>query len=62
MLIWVLAENPARRIYESLVGCYVRKQPITIGKPLLEVAYGWKDIAILTKPESRITQDQAGRS
>jgi len=42
MLIWALAENPARRFYEAMGGTYVREQPIQIGAELLqEVAYGW---------------------
>ncbi len=46
MLIWVLAQNPARKFYEALGGIYLREQLITIGQEsLLEVAYGWKDLA-----------------
>ena len=45
MLIWVLAENPYRRFYESLGGKPVREQTKDIGgKPLSEVGYGWKNI------------------
>lgn len=47
LLIWVLAENPARHFYESLGGQFVREQPITIGIPMTEVAYGWKDTSTL---------------
>ncbi len=52
MLVWVLADNPARRFYEALGAQLVQTQKITIGgAPLDEVAYGWPDI-------SRIEQGQ----
>lgn len=45
MLVWVLADNPSRAIYEALGGQYVAEQQITIGSAqLTEVAYGWRDI------------------
>jgi ribosomal protein S18 acetylase RimI-like enzyme len=45
MLIWVLAQNPARRFYEALGGVYLREQPVAIGPQTLpEVAYGWPDL------------------
>lgn len=45
MLVWVLADNPSRRFYESLGGELAGKQQITIGGATLdEVAYGWADI------------------
>lgn len=48
MLVWVLADNPARRFYEALGGRYVTEQQITIGgQALTEVAYGWDDVAVL---------------
>ena len=48
MLIWVLAENPARKFYEAMGGIFVREQPITIGQALLtEVAYGWQNLDAL---------------
>ena len=47
MLVWVLEGNgPARRFYESLGGRRVGSQIITIGgKDVVEVSYGWQDIA-----------------
>ena len=47
MLLWVLQDNhPARRFYESMGGEHVDEKTITIGgTDLIEVAYGWKDIA-----------------
>ena len=47
MLIWVLKDNhPACRFYESLGGEPVGRQTITIGGlDVVEVSYGWKDIA-----------------
>jgi ribosomal protein S18 acetylase RimI-like enzyme len=48
MLVWVLAENPARMFYEDLGGTWLREQNITIGgTTLVEVAYGWKDTGAL---------------
>ncbi len=44
MLVWVLAENPYRRFYESLGGVYLRERMIDFGgMSLHEKAYGWKD-------------------
>jgi ribosomal protein S18 acetylase RimI-like enzyme len=43
MLIWVLAENPARRFYEALGGQHVKTQPYEVGGiTLQEVGYGWQ--------------------
>ncbi len=48
LLLWVLAENPARGFYERLGGREVRTQPIAIGGATLEeVAYGWLDTGVL---------------
>jgi ribosomal protein S18 acetylase RimI-like enzyme len=48
MLIWVLAQNAARRFYESLGGQEVRAQQINIaGISFDEIAYGWADISAL---------------
>jgi len=45
MVIWVLADNPARRFYEALGGRDVSCQDIEIGGQVLEeVAYGWLDL------------------
>ena len=42
MLVWVLAENPARKFYEKLGGVFIRAQEIKIaGARVEEVAYGW---------------------
>jgi GNAT superfamily N-acetyltransferase len=44
LLLWVLAENPARKFYERLGGRLVYEKTVTIGGVLLtEVAYGWRD-------------------
>jgi len=55
MLVWVLAENPARKFYEALGGQYLREKPIEIGGAnLIEVAYGWDDISALAHvPEEK---------
>lgn len=42
MLVWVLAQNPARRFYESLGGRLVSESQIEIGGAMIpEVAYVW---------------------
>jgi ribosomal protein S18 acetylase RimI-like enzyme len=52
MLVWVLADNPARGFYERLGGLYLREKPIEIGgRNLIEVAYGWKDIYPLAEAD-----------
>ncbi len=46
MLIWAIEENPACRFYETLGGKKIDTAEIEIaGKKLIEVAYGWDDIA-----------------
>jgi GNAT superfamily N-acetyltransferase len=51
MLVWVLADNPARRFYEALGGIPAGEQPIEIGgRQLVEIAYGWPDTSRLTEP------------
>lgn len=48
MLLWVFAENPARRFYESLGGQYLAEQQFELGgRMLTEVAYGWRDTSAL---------------
>ena len=45
MLLWVLADNPARKFYEAMGGQAIQSQPFEIGGvELQEVAYGWRDI------------------
>lgn len=54
LLLWVLAENPACRFYESLGGIPVERKPITIGGvPLDEVAYAWTDTRALLASSNR---------
>jgi GNAT superfamily N-acetyltransferase len=51
MLLWVLAQNPARRFYEALGGKVLRVQEITIGGASFEeIAYGWDDLHALIAP------------
>lgn len=48
MLVWVLADNPARGFYEALGGYYVSTKSIEIGGVLLnEVSYGWDDVRVM---------------
>jgi GNAT superfamily N-acetyltransferase len=51
MLVWVLEANTrGRTFYETLGGVVVRTQPIEIGgAQLIEIAYGWSDLAALLK-------------
>jgi ribosomal protein S18 acetylase RimI-like enzyme len=48
ILIWVLANNPARRFYAHLGGVEVRQQAIQMGTATVqEVAYRWEDAGAL---------------
>ncbi|MEM7738375.1 MAG: GNAT family N-acetyltransferase [Deinococcota bacterium] len=48
LLIWVLADNPARAFYEALGGKVVDEKMLSMGeKELLELAYGWEDMQSL---------------
>ncbi len=48
LLVWVLAENPARKFYEHLGGKPVYEKTVSIGGlPLTEIAYGWEDAHII---------------
>jgi hypothetical protein len=52
MLVWVLAENPARGFYQALGGELVSEKPIEVGDAkLIEAAYGWKDLRLLLSAE-----------
>src|SRR3990172_4871822 len=48
LMLWVLMDNPTRGFYEALGGRLLGEQPIQIGPDsLLEVAYGWDELAEL---------------
>ena len=48
MLVWVLGDNSACRFYEFLGGEKVEEEQTSrAGVILKEIAYGWKDIAVL---------------
>ena len=48
MMVWVLAENANRRFYEALGGQRFAEGDYQAGQQsLVEVAYGWKDLATL---------------
>ena len=48
MLVWVLADNPSRKFYEAIGGQPILEKTITMGgKNLLEIGYGWPDLASL---------------
>ena len=50
LLLWVLAENEgARKFYESLGGTLIEEGSFELGgAELSEVAYGWKDLGVLS--------------
>lgn len=46
MIVWVLKDNPACRFYEKLGGRLIGEKTVTIGgKSLVDVSYGWSDLA-----------------
>jgi GNAT superfamily N-acetyltransferase len=48
LILWVFAENPYRRFYDTLGGVPVAKAVWDIGESVLsELAYGWEDIQAL---------------
>lgn len=50
MLVWVLAANPSCHFYAALGGTPIREKPVTIGDATLtEVAYGWRDIRLVSQ-------------
>lgn len=49
MMLWVLAQNPSRQFYERLGAGLLAQTQITNGA--VEVAYGWKEIQILSPPD-----------
>jgi GNAT superfamily N-acetyltransferase len=46
MFLWVLAENPTRRFYQRMGGVELGSKTTELGKPLLEVSYGWRGIHV----------------
>lgn len=51
MLVWVLEDNPACKFYEALGGQMIQSKSIEMrGSTLIERAYGWIDISLLSKP------------
>jgi ribosomal protein S18 acetylase RimI-like enzyme len=55
MLVWVLADNPYKRFYESIGGTIVGMSEISLGgEKLKESGYGWRDLDSLV---SRLTTD-----
>jgi ribosomal protein S18 acetylase RimI-like enzyme len=52
---WVLRENePARRFYEAIGGRIIGERAMTdAGATLVEVAYGWDDVEILSNQQKR---------
>jgi len=50
MLLWVFADNPARRFYEALGGQLMKTSQFELsGATIDEVAYGWPNIRTLLK-------------
>ncbi len=49
MVVWVLADNPARHFYEHIGGVKVGERTIRLGdQQYREVAYVWRDLGELT--------------
>ena len=45
MIVWVLADNPARQFYEAIGGKWVQEREIKRGDVMMrEIGYGWKNI------------------
>jgi ribosomal protein S18 acetylase RimI-like enzyme len=48
MIVWVLADNPSRRFYESLGGVVVGSKDVAVDQAVLkETAYGWPSLRTL---------------
>jgi hypothetical protein len=49
LMLWVLAENPARAFYEWLGSQLIGQQQLQLGEGVtaVEVAYGWPDLVRL---------------
>lgn len=48
LLVWVLANNPSRRFYESFSPVRIGEKEIKIGNQVcVEIAYAWKDLTSL---------------
>jgi len=48
--LWCLRDNPSRWFYERLGGTRVAERPIRFaGTQLMELAYGWRDLAPLAR-------------
>lgn len=53
MLVWVIAENPYRRFYETIGGKFLREKSQEIGgKTIVEAGYGWEDLHNLLRENS----------
>jgi len=54
MLVWVLAQNPAKYFYEALGGVQVGRKKIDIGNAMIdEISYGWKDLKSLLERNNK---------
>lgn len=49
MLTWVIRGNPARHFYERMGGTQIGEKPLQMGgETVVELAYGWPQIAVIT--------------
>jgi len=54
MMVWVLQGNPSRRFYAALGGEPLHSRPVRAGgSTLMEVSYGWRDVAVLCRDVAR---------
>lgn len=48
--VWCLRDNPSRWFYERMGGARIAERPISFaGSKLIEIAYGWRDLAPLVR-------------
>lgn len=63
LLVWVLADNPARRFYESLGGQLIHEQPFELGgTTLIEAGYGWNELDALLRTIRAIDDQDRSRA
>ncbi|HVC21553.1 MAG TPA: GNAT family N-acetyltransferase [Vicinamibacterales bacterium] len=61
MIVWVLAENPARHFYEALGGQRAGHRQLELAGLVLDaIAYGWRDTAALRAGETTAGDGRSG--
>ncbi|MBY6036791.1 GNAT family N-acetyltransferase [Fictibacillus nanhaiensis] len=50
LIVWVLKDNPAKRVYVSLGGIKIDEETISIGdQQLAEECFGWENLSLIMK-------------